>query len=58
MTVTLSLRSGVIGSAQCLTERNTWVKFNENRSKGTGDKERTQNSRVNHMTSKCDLDPG
>ena len=27
--------------AHRLTERNIWVKFNENRSKGTGDMERT-----------------
>ena len=29
------LRSWVIGSAHCLTERNIWVKFNENRWKNS-----------------------
>ena len=30
-----------MGSAHCLTERNLWVKLNENRHKGSGDIERT-----------------
>ena len=34
MTLTLSLRSPVIGSAHYLTEKNILVKFNENHSKG------------------------
>ena len=50
VTLTLSLRSRVIGSAHRRTERNIWVKFIENRSKGSGDMGRIQNSRVNHMT--------
>ena len=33
------------------------MKFNENHSKGSGDMERTRNSRINPMTLKCDLDP-
>ena len=41
-------------SPHWLTERNVWVKFKENRPKGSGDMERTQNSRVNPLT--CDLD--
>ena len=32
------------------------MKFNENCSKGSGDMEQTQNSRVNPMTLICDLD--
>ena len=43
-------------SAHRLTLRNIRVKININLSKGSGDMERTQNSRVNHMTLKCDLD--
>ena len=39
-------------SAHRLTESNIWVKFNENLLKGSGDKERTENSRVNHLA--CD----
>ena len=54
--MTLSLNSRVIDSAHCLTERNIWVKFNENHLKVTGDMERTRNSRVNLMTSTCDLE--
>ena len=42
--------------AHWVTERNIWVKFNENRPKGSGDIERTQNSRVNPLTLTCDLD--
>ena len=38
-----------------LTERNIWVKLNENQSKGSGDMSR-QNSRVNPMTLNCDLE--
>ena len=37
----------VIGSEHCLTERNIWVRFNENPLKSLGDMERTRNSRVN-----------
>ena len=33
-----------------LTERNIWVKFNGRRPKGSGDMERTRNSRVNPLT--------
>ena len=54
--MTLSLCSGVIGSAHYLTQRNIRVKFNENCLKGSGDKERTQNSRVNPLTLTCDLE--
>ena len=43
-------------SAHCLTERNVLVKFKENRPKGSGDMERTQNSRVNPLTLTCDLE--
>ena len=32
------------------------MKFNENRLKGSGDMERTQNSMVNLFTLTCDLD--
>ena len=32
------------------------MKFHENQSKGSGDVERTQNSRVNHLTLTCDLE--
>ena len=45
-----------MSSAQHLTEINIWVKFNENRSKGSADMEQAQISRVNPMTLKCDLD--
>ena len=31
------------------------MKFNENRSKGSGDMEQTRNSMVNSMTLKCDF---
>ena len=55
MTLTLSLCSRVIGSAHRLTERKIFVKFNENRLKGSGDMER-ENSRVNPFTLTCDLD--
>ena len=43
-------------SAHHLTENNIWVKFNENRPKGSGDMEQTQNSRVYHLTLTCDLE--
>ena len=43
-------------SAHRLTERNIWVKFNENQSKGSGDMEITRNSRVNPLTLTCDLE--
>ena len=42
LTLTFSLGSWVMCSAHCLTKRNILVKFNENRSKGSGDMERTQ----------------
>ena len=38
-----------------LTMRNIWVKFNENRKKGLGDMEQTQNSRVISLTLTYDL---
>ena len=40
--------------AHRLTERNIWGKFKENRPKGSGDMERTHNSRVNPLTLTCD----
>ena len=43
-------------SADLLTEWNIWVKFNENRQKGSGDMEWTRNSRVNPLTLNCDID--
>ena len=43
-------------SAQHLTERNIWVKLNENRPKGSGDMKRTRNSKVNPLTLTCDID--
>ena len=43
-------------SAHHLTEWIIRVKLNENRLKGSGDMQRTQNSRVNHLTLTCDLD--
>ena len=48
----LDLESALLSqsSAHCLTKRNIRVKFNENRSKGSGDMERTRNLRVNPMT--------
>ena len=45
-----------MGSAPRLTEMNISVMFNENLLKGLGEMEHTQNSRVNPMTLKCDLD--
>ena len=54
--MTLSLGSWAMCSAHRLTERNIWVKFNENHPKVSGDMQRTQNSRVNHLTLTCDLD--
>ena len=32
-----------MGSAHCLTKKYIWVKFNENRLKGSGDMEQTRN---------------
>ena len=32
------------------------MKYHENGSKGSGDMEPTQNSRVNHLTLTCDLE--
>ena len=40
--------------AHCLTERNIWRKFKENRPKGSGDMERTRHSRVSPLTLTCD----
>ena len=54
--MTLSLHSLVIGSAHGLTERNIWVKLNENRPMCSGDMELTHNSRVNPLTLICVLD--
>ena len=54
MTLTLSLGSWVMCSIHRLTERKIWVKFNENRPQGSGDKARTRNSMVNNLT--CDLE--
>ena len=55
MALTLSLCSRVIGSAHYLTKRNIWVKLKENRLKGSGNMERTRNSKVNPLTLTCDL---
>ena len=55
MTLTLILQSLVIGSKHCLTERNIWVKFNENPPKGSSDMEGTPNSWVNPLT--CHIEP-
>ena len=48
----LDLESALLSQspAHCLTKRNIRVKFNENRSKGSEDMERTRNLRVNPMT--------
>ena len=56
MTLTLSLYSGVMGSAHCLTEINIWVKFIENCLKGSGGMDRHQIQRVKPMTLNCDFD--
>ena len=45
-----------MSSAHHLTEANIWPKFKENPSRGIGDMERTQNSRLKPMTLTCDLD--
>ena len=45
-----------MGSAHRLTENSIWVKLNENRLKGSGDMERTHNSRVKPMTLNCNLE--
>ena len=52
----MTLHSRVIGSSQYLTERNIWVKFNENRPKGSGGMERTHNLRINPYVLTCVLD--
>ena len=52
---TLSLHSGVMGSAHPLTEINIWEQFNENRSKDLEDMKWTPNSREKLMTLNCDL---
>ena len=54
--MTLSLGSWVMCSAHHLTKRNIQVKFHEIRSKGSGDMEWTQNSRVSPLTLTCDLE--
>ena len=54
MNLTLCLCNPVIGSAHYLTKRNIWVKFNENRLKGSGDMEGTRNSMVNPLLLTCD----
>ena len=61
LTCDLDLVSRFLGhvamcSAHCFTMRNIWVKFNENRPKGSEDMEWTRNARVNHLTLTCDLD--
>ena len=43
-------------SAHGLIEINIWVKFIENRSKGSGDMEQTPNSKIKHMTLTYDFD--
>ena len=43
-------------SAHRLTKRNIRLKYHENQPKGSGDMERTRNSRVKHLTLTCDLD--
>ena len=45
-----------MGSADCLTKINIWVKLKENRSKGSEDMEWTPNSRLKPMTINCDLE--
>ena len=45
-----------MGSDHCLTEINIWVKFIENRSKGSGDMEQTQNSEGKTHALECDFD--
>ena len=55
--VTLTLGCWVMYcSAYCLIKMNIRVKFNEKCPKGSGDMERTRNSRVNSMTLTCDLE--
>ena len=56
MTLILCLCSRVMCSAHCFTERNIWMKLNENHSKGSGDMEQTRNRKVNPMILKYDLD--
>ena len=46
----------VTRSAHRLTERNSWVKFNENNTKGSEDMERTQNWTINPITFKYEYD--
>ena len=45
-----------MSSAHRLTEINSEQKFNENRSKGKGDMERTKHTRVIPTALNCDLD--
>ena len=56
MTLTVSLCCRVIGSAHYLNKINILVKFNESHLKGSGDMERTRNSKVNPLTLTCNLD--
>ena len=43
-------------SAHRLTDRKICVKFNENRPKGSRDKERKRKSMVNPLTLTCDIE--
>ena len=56
VTLTWNRHGWVIDSAHCLTKVNIWPKFKENPSAGTGDTERTRNSRLKPVTLNCDLD--
>ena len=48
--------SHVLCTAHRTTKRNIWAKFHENGSNGSGDMERTRNSRANPLTLTCDLE--
>ena len=54
--MTLSLGSWFMSLAHRLTEMNIWVKFNKNQPKGSGDMEKTRNSRVKPLIVTCDHD--
>ena len=56
VTLTLSLQTRFMNSSHRLSERNIWMNFIVNHSKGSGDIERTQNCWVDPMTLKCGLD--
>ena len=56
VTLTLSQHSWVMGSAHYLIEANIWPTFKENPSRGKGDMEPTQNSRLKFVIFNCDLD--